>query len=115
MIGENQNKKKKDNALKATMEMEEEVDDVDMMLLTRKFKRFLNTKSIERKWGSSNQKGGDMTCFKYKNSGHIRAACPFLDKDKFKIKEKVKATWDDLDTSGTKMIPTKKKSHLYVS
>lgn len=57
------NKIKKGIALKATKQMEEELDDEDVVLFTRKFKPFLKKKANERRDESSNKKG-DMISLK---------------------------------------------------
>lgn len=48
-VRKDQSKKKKEIALQATTEMEKEIEDEDMVLIIRKFKRFLNGKSNRKK------------------------------------------------------------------
>lgn len=58
ILGDDQNKKKKKQkviALKATIETKE-LKDEDMVLLIRKFKRFLNKKPFERRSESNNKR-----------------------------------------------------------
>lgn len=88
ILREDQDKKKKGIALKGTTEMEEDLDDENLVLLTRIFKCFFKNRPFERKESQAIRKGGYVTCFKWQNSGHIRADYPILNKDKFEKKKR---------------------------
>lgn len=68
-------------------------------------------KAIWKKRRSSNRKGNDMICFKLKKPDHVRADCL---KGQFKRSNAMCATWMNVTQVKLKIIPMKKKNHLYI-
>ncbi|KAH9770963.1 hypothetical protein KPL71_012543 [Citrus sinensis] len=92
--------KKKNIALKASKresDEESEMDDEELAMLARRFRKFYKKNNEQRKFkGCKNkkEKKEPITCYECKKPGHIRPECPLL--NKFKKKAMV-ATWDDSD------------------
>lgn len=69
--------RKKNNAFRATKDIEEELDDEETGVLTRKFKQLLYKNINGRRGDFSNQNATDMMCFKCKKPGHIKLTVLF--------------------------------------
>ena len=112
---EEESKRKKTIALKATFENEEDSgseegkSDNELALLTRKFKKFLKRRGPpkENSFFRKNQPKGKereekkeaaKVCYNCKKSRHFRFECPSSRKEPKKKKAYV-ATWDDCDSS----------------
>ena len=104
---DNKEKRKKSIALKASKhasDEESELDDEDMAILSKRFKKFFK-KVGERKrfrnYKNQKEKKELITCYKCKNPRHIRSECPLLKKLK---KKAIVAIWDvsDKETSDEK-------------
>ena len=107
LIAENDNKEKKSIALKASKhasDEESELDDEDMAILSKRFKKFFKKASESkrfRNYKNQKEKNELITCYECKNPGHIRSECPLLKKLK---KKAIVAIWDvsDKETSDDK-------------
>ncbi|KAH9770422.1 hypothetical protein KPL71_012370 [Citrus sinensis] len=92
--------KKKNIALKASKhesDEESELDEEEMDMLARRFRKLFKKSSERRKFRDlKNQKEKKelIKCYKCKKLGHIRTECPLLNKLK---KKAMVATWDDSD------------------
>ncbi|KAH9802698.1 hypothetical protein KPL71_001497 [Citrus sinensis] len=92
--------KKKNIALKASKresDEESEMDDEELAMLARRFRKFYKKNNEQRKfrgYKNKKEKNEPITCYECKKPGHIRPECPLL--NKFKKKAMV-ATWDDSD------------------
>ena len=92
--------KKKNIALKASKhesDEESEMDDEELVMLARRFRKFYKKNNEQRKFrGYKNKKEKNETIIYYecKKSGHIRPECPLLNKHK---KKAMVAIWDDSD------------------
>ena len=92
--------KKKSIALKASKyesDEESELDNEEIAMLTRRFRKFYKKTSERRRFRNfknQKEKKKPITCYEYKKPGHIRSECHLL--NKFKKKPMV-ATWDDSD------------------
>ncbi|KAH9779804.1 Integrase catalytic domain-containing protein [Citrus sinensis] len=92
--------KKKNIALKASKresDDESEMDDEELAMLARRFRKFYKKNNEQRKfrgYKNKKEKKEPITCYECKKPGHIRPECPLL--NKFKKKAMV-ATWDDSD------------------
>ncbi|KAH9698517.1 hypothetical protein KPL71_024037 [Citrus sinensis] len=90
--------KKKSIALKASKyesDEESELDEEEMDMLARKFKKFFKKSSERRKFRDLKNRKENKKVIKYyecKKPGHIRLECPLLNKLK---KKAMVATWDD--------------------
>ena len=91
-------KKKKSIVLKASKhesDKESELDDEEMAMITRRFRKFYKKTNERRKFRNfknQKEKKEQISCYECKKPGHIRSECPLL--NKFKKKAMV-ATWDD--------------------
>ncbi|KAH9680506.1 Integrase catalytic domain-containing protein [Citrus sinensis] len=92
--------KKKNIALKASKresDEESEMDDEELAMLARRFRKFYKKNNEQRKFRSyknKKEKNEPITCYECKKPGHIRPECPLLNKLK---KKAMVATWDDSD------------------
>ena len=89
--------KKKNITLKASKcesDEESEMDDEELAMLARRFRKFYKKNNEQRKFRGYKNKNEPITCYECKKPGHIRPECPLL--NKFKKKAMV-ATWDDSD------------------
>ena len=92
--------KKKCIALKASKyesDGESELDDEEMVMLTRRFKNIFKKIGKRRKFRNlKNQKEKNevIICYECKKPNHLRSECPLLNKLK---KKAMIATWDDSD------------------
>lgn len=100
MIGDDASKKKKGTAFKDSTKSEEELNNEDMALLTRKFKHFFNKSSNTRKWEVSTQMGWKekLMYFKCRNLGHIEMEC-LSQQHRHNKKRKICAIWDEINKS----------------
>ena len=96
----NEEKKKKKITLKASKhesDEESELDDEDMAMIARRFRKIFK-KTSERKrfrnYKNQKEKKEPITCYECKKPRHIRSECPLLNKLK---KKAMVATWDDSD------------------
>ncbi|KAH9658634.1 hypothetical protein KPL70_023569 [Citrus sinensis] len=97
--------KKKNIALKASKresDEEREMDDEELAMLARRFRKFYKKNNKQRKfrgYKNKNEKNEPITCYECKKPRHIRPECHILNKLK---KKAMVATWDDSDeeTSG---------------
>ncbi|GAV70068.1 zf-CCHC domain-containing protein [Cephalotus follicularis] len=109
---EKEKRKKKVVALKFfTSEETDDDSDQDLVLITRKFKRFLANK---KKFGDKPYKKGniqkeetskleDIICYECNKPGHYKSGCPRLKKkEQMKKKKSLLATWEDSDDSSSK-------------
>ncbi|KAH9685791.1 hypothetical protein KPL70_014095 [Citrus sinensis] len=90
--------KKKSIALKASKyesDGESELDDEELAMLARRFRKFFK-KTGERRnfrnFKNHREKKEAITCYECKKPGHIRSECPLINKLK---KKAMVATWDD--------------------
>ncbi|KAH9715535.1 Integrase catalytic domain-containing protein [Citrus sinensis] len=90
--------KKKSIALKASKyesDGESELDDEELAMLARRFRKFFK-KTGERRnfinFKNHREKNEAITCYECKKPGHIRSECPLIKKLK---KKAMVATWDD--------------------
>ncbi|KAH9659186.1 Integrase catalytic domain-containing protein [Citrus sinensis] len=84
-------------ALKHESDEESELDDEEMAMLIRRFRKFYKKTSERRKFRNfknQKEKKESITCYKCKKPGHIRSECPLLNKLK---KKAMVATWDNSD------------------
>ncbi|KAH9686889.1 hypothetical protein KPL70_014556 [Citrus sinensis] len=92
--------KKKNIALKVSKresDEESKMDDEELAMLARRFRKFYKKNNEQRKfrgYKNKKEKKEPITCYECKKPGHIRPECPLL--NKFKKKAMV-ATWDDSD------------------
>ncbi|KAH9768815.1 Integrase catalytic domain-containing protein [Citrus sinensis] len=92
--------KKKNIALKASKresDEESKMDDEELAMLARRFKKFYKKNNEQRKFRSyknKKEKKEPITCYECKKPRHIRPKCPLLNKLK---KKAMVATWDDSD------------------
>ncbi|KAH9715585.1 hypothetical protein KPL71_021114 [Citrus sinensis] len=92
--------KKKSIALKASKhesDEESELDEEEMDMLARRFRKLFKKSSERRKFRdlkNRKEKKEVIKCYKCKKSGHIRTDCPLLNKFK---KRAMVAIWDDSD------------------
>ncbi|KAH9648503.1 hypothetical protein KPL70_025607 [Citrus sinensis] len=92
--------KKKNIALKASKresDKENEMDDEELAMLARRFRKFYKKNNEQRKlrgYKNKKEKNEPITCYECKKPGHIRPECPLLNKLK---KKAMVATWDDND------------------
>ncbi|KAH9762390.1 hypothetical protein KPL70_000794 [Citrus sinensis] len=92
--------KKKNIALKASKresDEESEMDDEELAMLARRFRKFYKKNNEQRKfraYKNKKEKKEPITCYECKKPGHIRPECPLLNKSK---KKAMVATWDDSD------------------
>ncbi|KAH9657408.1 hypothetical protein KPL70_023067 [Citrus sinensis] len=92
--------KKKNIALKASKrgtDEESEMDDEELAMLARRFRKFYKKNNEQRKfrgYKNKKEKKEPITCYECKKSGHIRPECPLLNKLK---KKAMVAMWDDSD------------------
>ncbi|KAH9672866.1 hypothetical protein KPL70_017899 [Citrus sinensis] len=92
--------KKKNIALKASKresDEENEMDDAELAMLARRFRKFYKKNNEQRKfrgYKNKNEKKEPITYYECKKPGHIRPECPLLNKLK---KKAMVATWDDSD------------------
>ncbi|KAH9672087.1 hypothetical protein KPL70_017595 [Citrus sinensis] len=92
--------KKKNIALKASKyesDEESEMDDEELAMLAKRFRKFYKKNNEQRKFrGYKNKKKKKelITCYECKKPGHIRLECPLLNKFKKKV---MVVTWDDSD------------------
>ncbi|KAH9677496.1 hypothetical protein KPL71_025392 [Citrus sinensis] len=92
--------KKKNIALKASKresDEEREMDDEELAMLARRFRKFYKKNNEQRKfrgYKNKKEKKEPITCYECKKPGHIRPECPLLNKLK---KKAMVATWDDSD------------------
>ncbi|KAH9734285.1 hypothetical protein KPL71_017316 [Citrus sinensis] len=92
--------KKKNIALKASKresDEESEMDDEELAMLARRFRKFYKKNNEQRKfrgYKNNKEKKWPITCYECKKPGHIRPECPLLNKLK---KKAMVATWDDSD------------------
>ncbi|KAH9697694.1 Integrase catalytic domain-containing protein [Citrus sinensis] len=92
--------KKKNIALKASKresDEESEMDDEELAMLARRFRKFYKKNNGQRKfrgYKNKKEKKESITCYECKKPGHIRPECPLLNKLK---KKAMVATWDDSD------------------
>ncbi|KAH9783541.1 hypothetical protein KPL71_009348 [Citrus sinensis] len=90
--------KKKNIALKASKresDEESEMDDEELAMLARRFRKFYKKNNEQRKfrgYKNKKEKNESITCYECKKPGHIRPECPLLNKLK---KKAMVATWDD--------------------
>ncbi|GAV90500.1 zf-CCHC domain-containing protein/UBN2 domain-containing protein [Cephalotus follicularis] len=107
---ETERKKKKVIALKSTTNEETDNEsDQELVLITRKFKKFLESKKkVGRKpfRAGNTQKGEsskieDLICYECNKPGHYKSDCPRLKKEQFKKKKAMLSTWDDSDESSS--------------
>ncbi|KAH9697041.1 hypothetical protein KPL71_023435 [Citrus sinensis] len=90
--------KKKSIVLKASKyesDEESELDEEEMDMLARKFRKFFKNPSERRKFRdlkNRKEKKEVIKCYECKKPGHIRSECPLLNKLK---KKAMVATWDD--------------------
>ena len=92
--------KKKSIALKASKhesDEESELDEAEMDMLTRRFRKLFKKSGERRKFRdlkNRKEKKELIKCYECKKLGHIRTECPLLNKHK---KKAMVATWDDSD------------------
>ncbi|KAH9769176.1 hypothetical protein KPL71_011898 [Citrus sinensis] len=92
--------KKKSIALKASKyesDEESELDEEEMDMLARRFRKLFKKSDERRKFRdlkNRKEKKEVITCYECKKPGHIRPKCPLLNKLK---KKAMVATWDDSD------------------
>ncbi|KAH9671118.1 hypothetical protein KPL70_017229 [Citrus sinensis] len=92
--------KKKNIALKASKresDEESEMDDEELAMLARRFRKFYKKNNEQRKFRGYNnkkEKKEPITCYECKKLGHIRPECHLLKKLK---KKAMVTTWDDSD------------------
>ncbi|KAH9751000.1 hypothetical protein KPL71_014107 [Citrus sinensis] len=92
--------KKKNIALKASKhesDEESELDEEEMDMLARRFRKLFKKSSERRKFRdlkNRKEKKELIKCYECKKLGHIRTECPLLNKLK---KKAMVATWDDSD------------------
>ncbi|KAH9751856.1 hypothetical protein KPL71_014473 [Citrus sinensis] len=92
--------KKKNIALKASKresDDESEMDDEELAMLARRFRKFYKKNNEQRKfrgYKNKKEKKEPITCYECKKPGNIRLECPFLNKLK---KKAMVATCDDSD------------------
>ncbi|KAH9704888.1 Integrase catalytic domain-containing protein [Citrus sinensis] len=92
--------KKKNIALKASKhesDEESEMDDEELAMLARRFRKFYKKNNEQRKFRGYNnkkEKNEPITCYECKKPRHIRPECALLNKLK---KKAMVATWDDSD------------------
>ncbi|KAH9800792.1 hypothetical protein KPL71_000795 [Citrus sinensis] len=92
--------KKKNIALKASKcesDEESKMDDEELAMLARRFRKFYKKNNEQRKfraYKNKKEKKEPITCYECKKPGHIRPECPLLNKSK---KKAMVATWDDSD------------------
>ena len=113
---EDEVKKKRTIALKSTTspdyetdESEDEEQDEEMALITRKFKKFLRKRKqgMRKKFTKGEQskekeKDQPLICYECKKPGHFRSECPQLKKGPKKFKKKaMMATWSASDDSSS--------------
>ena len=95
---DNDEKKKKNIALKALKhesDEERELDDEDMAMMARRFRKFFKKTSEWKRFRNhknQKEKNESITCYECKKPGHIQLKCPLLNKLKSKA---MVATWDD--------------------
>ena len=83
-------KKKKSIALKTSKhesDEESELDDEEMTMLARRFRKFYKRTNERRKfrnYKNQKQKNGPIICYECKNPQHIQSECPLLNKLKKK-------------------------------
>ncbi|KAH9685863.1 hypothetical protein KPL70_014139 [Citrus sinensis] len=89
--------KKKNIALKASKcesDDESEMDDEELAMLARRFRKFYKKNNEQRKFRGYKNKKEPITCYECKKPGHIQLECPLLNKLK---KKAMVGTWDDSD------------------
>ncbi|KAH9751296.1 hypothetical protein KPL71_014237 [Citrus sinensis] len=92
--------KKKNIALKASKhesDEESELDEEEMDMLARRFRKLFKKSGERRKFRdlkNRKEKNEVIKCYECKKPGHIRTECPLLNKLK---KKAMVATWDDSD------------------
>ena len=90
--------KKRSIALKASKhenDEESELDDKELAMLAKRFKKFYkktNERGKFRSYKNKNEKKESITCYECKKLGHISPECPLLNKLK---KKDIMAKWDD--------------------
>lgn len=114
MIGEDQSKRKKKIAFRTTTDTKDELDDNDVVLLTRKFKNFFSKNISEKEANLSKQKGTDMMCFKQEMK-HIKVDCALLNKDKFKKRINSSRNLEWIWQNDIEYDSKKWKNHLFAS
>ncbi|GAV64971.1 zf-CCHC domain-containing protein/UBN2 domain-containing protein, partial [Cephalotus follicularis] len=110
---ETERKKKKNKVIALKSTTNEETDnesDQELALITRKFRKFLESKKkVGRKpfRKGNTQKGEsskieEIICYECNKPGHYNSDCPRLKKkEQFKKKKAMLATWDDSDESSS--------------
>ncbi|KAH9752602.1 mitochondrial substrate carrier family protein [Citrus sinensis] len=92
--------KKKNISLKASKcesDGESEMDDEELAMLARRFRKFYKKNNEQRKfrgYKNKKEKNESITCYECKKPGYIRPKCPLFNKLK---KKAMVATWDDSD------------------
>ncbi|KAK9192656.1 hypothetical protein WN944_003349 [Citrus x changshan-huyou] len=101
LVAEKGNEEKKRSiALKVSnneSDEESELDDEELAMLARRFKKFYkktNERKKFRSYKNKKEKKEPITCYECKKPGHIRPQCPLFNKLKKKV---MVATWDDSD------------------
>lgn len=96
---DDEEKEKKNLALKSVRDNEsQESDDDEYVLLAKKMKQFLKYNGRKGKREEPSQK--EIICYKCKKPGHVRSDCPMRKKNSKKYKKKaMKVTWDDSESS----------------
>ena len=110
-----QDEKKKSiilNASKYESDGESELDDKELVMLARRFRKFFKKTGEQRKFKNfKNQKEKKevIICYECKKPGHIRSECPLLNKLK---KKAMVATWDDSDEESSEEENSQEVSNL---
>ena len=101
MVDERSNEEKKKNitlkASKHDSDEESELDEEEMDMLARKFRKVFKKSGEQRKFidlKNRKEKNEVIQCYKCKKPGYIRSECPLLNKPK---KKAMVVTWDDSD------------------
>ena len=122
---EDESKKKRTIAFKSTVKFEEndesedeeenEVGNENMVPLTRKFKKFLKKKWMEKREDKEDE-GINIIYYKYNKSGHYKPDCPQLKKYPKKNKKMaMMSIWKGSDISPWMKKKRKKVSPIFAS